>query len=239
MTISTLTMICLANSNKLGGRCIAGIELNDHLKPIQWIRLIGNDHPNGLTVDDYRYHNYQRPNVFDVVRVPIIEHQPSSYHVENWLINTSYYWDKRGEWDVSTTIKNLSTYIYDGPLWVNGYSSSTGTNNRIPESLFGSLKNSLQIILADDVTLLTRSGVDANGTAYRRLDVNFVLGRHEYMLRVTEPQMRKEYANSDDGLHSFPLGRCLMTISLGEPYKGFAYKLAAHIEPLTSMEFSS
>jgi hypothetical protein len=93
--------------------------------------------------------------------------------------------------------------------------------------------------LADDVTLLTRSGVDANGTAYNRLDVNFVLGRHEYTLRVTEPQIRKEYANSADDLQSFPLGRCLMTISLSEPFNGFAYKLAAHIEPLTSMEFSS
>ena len=233
MTVSTLTMICLANSYKLGGRCIAGIALDTYLKPTQWIRLIGHNHPNGLTLDDYRYHNYQHPNVFDVVRVPIIEHQPSSYHVENWLIDTSYYWDKRGEWDVSTTIKNLSAYINDDPLWVNGYSSSTGTNNRIPESLFGSLKNSLQLIIADDVTLFTRSGVDAKGTEYNRLDVNFVLGRHEYTLRVTQPQMIKEYANSADGLHSFPLGRCLMTISLSEPFNGFAYKLAAHIEPLT------
>ena len=233
MMVSTLTMICLANSYKLGGRCIAGIALDAYLKPTQWIRLIGHNHPNGLTLDDYRYHNYQHPNVFDVVRVPIIEHQPSSYHVENWLIDTSYYWDKRGEWDVSTTIKNLSAYINDDPLWVNGYSSSTGTNNRIPESLFGSLKNSLQLIIADDVTLFTQSGVDAKGIEYNRLDVNFVLGRHEYTLRVTQPQMIKEYANSADSVHSFPLGRCLLTISLSEPFNGFAYKLAAHIEPLT------
>ena len=69
MMVSTLTMICLANSYKLGGRCIAGIALDAYLKPTQWIRLIGHNHPNGLTLDDYRYHNYQHPNVFDVARV--------------------------------------------------------------------------------------------------------------------------------------------------------------------------
>lgn len=239
MTDTTVNIICLANSNKLGGRCVAGLELNYRSKPVRWIRLIGDNHPKGLTFHDYRYRNYQIPKVFDVINIPVVSHQPSSYHVENWLIDTSRYWYKRGEWDLDTTIKNLTAYIDNEPLWINGYSSSTGTNNRIPQELFGTLRSSLQLIIADDVTLLAKSGIDAKGTEYDRLDAAFWLDDERYVLRVTDPHILRQYSHINNDFNALELGRCLMTISLSEPFNGFAYKLVAHIEPFTPVEFDN
>ncbi|MFM7679189.1 MAG: dual OB domain-containing protein [Roseiflexaceae bacterium] len=230
MTAKIITIICLANSIKNNGFCVAGIELNHHSTPVRWIRLIGNNHPQGLTVSDYRYRNGDTPQVFDVINIPVVAFQPLSYHVENWLIDTTRYWYKRGEWDVDTTVKNLSSHIYyHGPLWINGYSSSTGANNRIPEELFDSLGSSLQLIIADDVKLYANK-------KYNRVDAYFGFADNRYVLSVTDPQILEKYSHISGEFNPLLLGRCMMTISLGEPYQGFAYKLAAHIMPLTPAE---
>lgn len=236
MTDPTINIICLANSIKNSGFCVAGIELDHHSTPIRWIRLIGNNNPRGLTHSDYRYRNGHTPQVFDVIHIPVVAYQPSSYHVENWLIDTTRYWQKRGEWGLDTTIKNLSSHIYHGPLWINGYRSSTGANNRIPEELFGSLGSSLQLIIADDVKLYAiRSAYKTDSKLY----AHFEFADNRYVLSVTDPQILEKYSHISGKFNPLWLGRCLMTISLGEPYEGYTYKLAAHITPFTSVELNN
>ena len=202
--------------------------------------MIGDNLPQGLTLSDYCYENGDTPQVFDVINIPVVAQQPLSYHVENWLIDTNRYWHKRGAWDLDTTIQNLSSHINDGSLWINGYSSQNGANNRIPKESFDSLDSSLQLIIADDVKLLAKRGVDTTGKKYERLYAYFRFADHRYALSVTDPHIRQQYLHIDGTFNPLPLGPCLMTISIGEPYRdGFAYKLAAHIKPLTPVEFNN
>lgn len=47
---STIRMICLANSRKIGGRCVAGIDVNTG----EWVRPV-RDNGGALTLDDISY----------------------------------------------------------------------------------------------------------------------------------------------------------------------------------------
>lgn len=60
-----------------------------------------------------------------------------------------------------------------------------------------------------------------------RLDGRFRLGGIKYRLAVTDPVYDAIYQQQAEG--GYDLGECLLTISLGEPFGGFAYKLIAGI----------
>ena len=61
-------MVCLANSRKLQGRCIAGREL-DNGKPIGWIRPIGDRTHEEVTEYERQYEDGSDPRVLDVIDV--------------------------------------------------------------------------------------------------------------------------------------------------------------------------
>ncbi len=49
----------------------------------------------------------------------------------------------------------------------------------------------------------------------------------KYAFWVTAPEYEKQYLAKPDG--NYKAGKCYLTISLGEPYEGFCYKLIAAI----------
>ena len=52
----------------------------------------------------------------------------------------------------------------------------------------------------------------------------------DYWLRVTDPSYERQYRQQLDG--DYQVGDAFLTISLGEPFQGYAYKLiAAIIQP--------
>jgi hypothetical protein len=58
----------------------------------------------------------------------------------------------------------------------------------------------------------------------------FEHGETRHWLWVTDPVYEGRFLAQPDGTHD--LGECCLTISLGEPHEGYAYKLvAAIIEP--------
>jgi len=86
-----LNMICLANSRKLGDRCIAGIEPASG----KWIRPV---RPGGgaLRLAEIRYRDGSYPKLMDIVRVPVIRKEPLYYQPENWIIDEDKNWLKLG-----------------------------------------------------------------------------------------------------------------------------------------------
>lgn len=44
---------------------------------------------------------------------------------------------------------------------------------------------------------------------------------------MTDPVVERKYLVKDDG--EYEIGECFLTVSLGEPYKGDCYKLAAAV----------
>jgi len=68
---------------------------------------------------------------------------------------------------------------------------------------------------------------EAFGDAKRKVLGRFMWAGDDYALPVTDPMIERDYLRRDDG--DYALGRCYLTISLGEPYHGHCYKLIAAI----------
>ena len=85
-------ILCLANSRKLSGRCIAGIEVSESGVPHVWIRPVSSREHEEVSEHERQYEDGSDPHVLDVIDVPTLEPRPMGYQQENWLIDRGYYW---------------------------------------------------------------------------------------------------------------------------------------------------
>ena len=140
--MNQMRMVCLANSRKLSGRCIAGKDPDSGV----WVRPIGAHADASVSESERQYEDGRDPKLLDVVDVPIIKHLPSPIQPENWLIDPEWYWTLAGTYDVS----NLGL-IEDHPseLWDNGSSTLAGLNDRVPEAMAGQSSGSLLMVRAE------------------------------------------------------------------------------------------
>ena len=218
---TTKVLVCLANSRKLSGRCVAGIV---HDSPGEWIRPV-SARPNG-EVSEYerQYQDGSDPSVLDIVTVPLLRPQPHGFQRENWLLDPNYYWTKSGRigWDQLLTLEQQPKV-----LWVNGYNTYHGGNDRVPIEQADMLTDSLKLIRVDSVTLQVHAPGAAFNNRKRVVNVQFKHSGAKYRLRVTDPEYERKYLAKPDG--NYQLGEVFLTVSLGEPYDGYAYKLVATI----------
>src|SRR5712691_633065 len=76
-------ILCLANSNKEGGRCIAGLRTDGG----GWVRPVAPDTPEGqLYFRHYKLDDGSEPAVLDVVGVDLAAPRPEPGQPENWVI---------------------------------------------------------------------------------------------------------------------------------------------------------
>ena len=68
---------------------------------------------------------------------------------------------------------------------------------------------------------------EAFGNRKRRVQVSFSHAGSNYAVWVTDPTYERRYLAKLNG--GYAIGECYLTISLGEPYQGACYKLAAAI----------
>jgi hypothetical protein len=168
----TKTIICLANSRKVAGRCIAGKEIAEG-RIGEWIRPV-SARPNGeISEEERRYENGTDPAVLDVVTIALIEPRPHGFQVENHLIDSVYYWAK--ERMASPEEIEGALDIVHGPLWSNLSSSYTGLHDRIEEGQAETLGNSLKLVKVSDLSV----SVGMEGTESRS-------GRYGASSRLTE-----------------------------------------------------
>lgn len=221
--MSVKRIVCLANSRKLSGRCIAGMEI-DGRSPVGWIRPVSAREHQEVSENERCYENGSDPQVLDVIDVPLVEPRPHSYQSENWLLDDRYYWSKVG----SVGWGDLEAFAaHPGRLWLNGEKTYHGLNDSIAEVRAAQLGSSLTLIRVSGVRLRTFAPGSAFGDSKRRVQAIFEHNRIEYRLRVTDPIIERRYLASPDGTHE--LGECYLTVSLGEPYNGACYKLVAAI----------
>ena len=80
-------LVCLANSRKHHGRCIAGKNTENR----KWIRPISS-RPNGEGSEHERqYIDGSDPRVMDIMDVALLDPKPDSYQQENWRIRLSLF----------------------------------------------------------------------------------------------------------------------------------------------------
>ena len=220
---TTKRIICLANSRKLNGRCIAGRELVNNF-PGDWIRPVSIREHQEVSEYERQYEDGSDPRLLDILDIPLQKHQPEDYQQENWLLDPQYYWRKIAKYSWND-LQKLSEI--GGTLWRNGDSTYNGSNDQIQLHHAKDETSSLKLIHVDKLSLRVFAPGEAFGNSKRRVQGQFRFGYNYYALWVTDPDIERAYLRREDG--NYELGKCYLTISLGEPYESYCYKLIAAV----------
>jgi hypothetical protein len=215
-------IICLANSKKHSGRCIAG-KTRLANGTWAWVRPVGVTSSKEITEADRQYGDGSRAQVLDVIGIQIQGKDAHPYQKENVVIDNGHYWIKRGSFP-QTDLQSLT----DAPttLWENGNSTIHGINDRVSGSLLSQHRDTLFFIAVGDVEI----SVAAEGSNYGNNKLSaraaFTYNGVRYALKITDPELEQRYIARGAGNHDAPeLG--YFTVSLSEPFNGDAYKLIA------------
>ena len=217
----TKTIVCLANSIRMCGRCVAGKEyISGNFGG--WVRPVSSRSNAEISEEERHYNNGKEINVLDIVTIPMNEPRPQSFQTENHLIDPEYYWEKE---DTLPWNQLENALDHDKPtLWVNGYESSIGINNRIPQSLADQITSSLMLIRPKNLEVVVSAGWESK----RRVDANFHYRDQTYRLNVTDPIIKRDYLARENGKYEIPDAYVCVSVA-GEPFDGFHYKLVAAI----------
>lgn len=219
-------MICLANSRKLAGRSIAGREWTA-TGAGRWVRPVSERLHQEVSEYERQYEDGSDPGVLDIVDVPLLEPKPQHYQSENWLLDPHHYWSKVGSFSPFDLQRLLDPV---DALWIDGYHTFNGSNDKIPEELMPSISSSLRLIRVDALEIRVLVPGEAFGNSKRRVQGRFDHAGSDYALWITDPVYERSYLSKLDGCYE--LGACYLTVSLGEPYEGSCYKfVAAVMEP--------
>jgi len=202
-------LIILANSRKMGNRCIAGIDAETG----EWVRPCFGTGEEGIPWA-VRQIDGAEPLLLDIVSIPLANHGPHrDIQPENYaLTNGSWRWVDR------VTIKRLAKYCQRRGLILHN------TDRRIP---VGNLHN---IPESDRKSLcLIRAHVEfsTEGT-YRgkRVNATFMHASHRYCIPVTDHEFERQFP-----AYSTDEADCLVCLSLGLPYErdNYCYKFVAGV----------
>ncbi len=220
------SIVCLANSRKLTGRCIAGREWTFEQRVGNWVRLVSERENQEVSEYERQYVDGSDPRVLDIIDIPILEPQPKCYQTENWLLDPNYYWEKNGRFSRLDLHKLVDPVAR---LWIDGQSTYHGRNDRILLESADPVSESLRLIHVESLKLSVFKPGEAFGNLKRRVQGRFSHAGSAYGLWVTDPEYEREYLSKLDG--SYEIGESYLTISLGEPFEGACYKLIAAIIP--------
>jgi RecQ family ATP-dependent DNA helicase len=214
-------IVCLANSRKYAGSCIAGKEIVESGVG-RWLRPVGMREKGELYKEEITFSDGMPPRLLDIISMPVVGSSPHPFQTENHFIAPDHEWYRNGTY--SREKLNLLCDDVDC-LWINEGSSSNGMNDRISfvtaEETLGS---SLLLIEPENLTITVTEEFDRK----MRVRGKFTYKDERYWLAVTDPEVEKKYTNM--GLGEFVIdGDVFMTISVGEPYHEYCYKLVASI----------
>ncbi len=230
-TVRLQRIVCLANSRKYSGRCVAGKELlPDGIGG--WVRLVGGSATGELTIQEITMQDGGSPELLDMMDVYTEEGTPHAYQSENCLACDTT-WRRAGRMPYSV----LRT-LCDNPghLWINGFSSAGGMNDRIPvQSAEKGLSSSIVFIAVKRLCIIV--GRDSRGL--KRILSEFIHSGVKYRLSVTDPAVESRYMQMDIGRYPVENSENFLTISISEPFDGFCYKLAAAIITVSQPEHES
>jgi len=218
-------LICLANSRKLGGHCVAGLRLDGS----GWVRPTGLLPDGILLAPNYTLADGSEAATLDVIRVGLGAHRLAPHQPENWLIDGSH-------WKLLARPAGANlAHLLRGAL-VHGPELLSGVADRVPFAQFQQqpAAASLALIAPDSLhiyhQLNPRGRPRARGQFFLGSDPQPVL----YDLSITEPHWEDLVVQQGARTLRQAEGKFLVTISLGEPFgnERECYKLIAAIIPL-------
>lgn len=211
-------IVCLANSRKYSGYCVAGKTVSDNGIG-EWIRPVSDTENGELSINSIILDNGKIPRLLDIITVSLAEYASHSYQTENYAMGNQY-WSRAGELPVSD-LPGLCDDV--GTLWLNGYHSQHGVNDRIPEEITNeTVSSSLVFIKPDNAHISVREE-----SHKKKIRAKFHFKGIAYCLVVTDPVTEGRYYGEKTG--EYPLDNVFFTVSLGEPYNEYCYKLVAGV----------
>ncbi|GCL35831.1 MAG: dual OB domain-containing protein [Sphaerospermopsis kisseleviana] len=243
----TFDIICLAKSTKHGGICIAGIKTDGS----GWLRPISNRRNGTLYPEHFMTRDGQEPELFDVIRIPFIRHEPQCHHPENYLIHYSYKWQILGKASLEQVKNLIKPEIKRGssePKLLGNFDKQIGY-----EDLQNTpLKSSLAMINPEVLEWEVRYN-SQNKKNFRCL---FCLCGNSYDLPITDPVWIEKLNVLEEGIYfcedvieklnleNFEPDKFRLTISLSEPFQPYypsqleyCYKLVASVINVTDVSF--
>lgn len=217
MTIKQV--VCLANSKKLGGRCIAGREIPDGAVGA-WIRPVGNRPEGELYPHEIRLQGGASPRILDILEIGLSKPLPESCQRENYLVDPGFHWRRIGRFEAA---RITSLCEVPATLWVNGSHSYNGMNDRIEEARCDCLPSSLVLVQPSSPQIVVQKELKKT-----KVRMEFRLGEAQYGLVVTDTLYSEEYLSRGEGTYRYD-GRCAICVSIGDVYKGYRYKLVASV----------
>ncbi len=225
--METVTILCLANSRRHGGHCIAGKVFHENAEGGsfgKWIRPVSARKKRELSPAEIRYDDGKMPKLLDFIEIPLAKYMPDGHQTENYLINTEKPWHKVGSasWSqAKTAVDALPRKM----LWVNQESSaeSVGKRDLVRGSSLRKITDSLYLIHPDSLKI----GFTYNSLGRKQIRGMFQLHGKEYSLVVTDLIMKKKDYPKEDGPYS--IQDALLCVSLAMPYIDDAYKLIAGV----------
>ena len=228
IAVEVKRIVCLANSYKPGGRCVAGKELLPDGTIGGWVRPVLSTEEGGVGNERfYEDETDPEPKVLDIMAVPLIGHDPQDHQQENWLVARQHRWRRIGQLQVG----ELEHFIDPvQPLWPDSHRSVIGEIDRVPFSDAKSLTDSLRLIRISALDLT----VYKNYSGRTSVRGQFAYAGRDHSLALTDPRFQIQYLSSrhlqqNIGSYSFPR-EFLLTVSLGGRYQDDnCYKIIAAI----------
>ena len=222
-------IVCLANSRKTGGRCVAGIELFAGGRAGAWVRPVSARETQEVSDEERQYEDGSEPQLLDIIDVPVLHAQPTDYQKENWLLDPAYRWEKVGEL-ASRDLAALTDPVEQ--LWTNRYSTRTGLNDRMPPTFARAAASSLRLIRVGRLGIaVSQPGLEF-GREQQRVQGRFRHAGADYWIYVTDPVFEGQYLGRPNG--EYTAGGCYLTISFGEPYVAAAVQEQVEAGPQTA-----
>ncbi len=226
MSTYSKTILCLANSRKITGRCVAGREVSD-AGIGRWVRPVSSHGHGEVSESDRRFSNGIDPKVGDIIEIPMLQPKPHLYQVENHLIDAERYWSlvrKATPAEIDMAIERNGRTS----LWNISSSTRNGLKDRVLPSLVGEREGSLAFIEVTDLEIqIVVEGAQFNNPK-RKMRGQFTHDRSSYRFAITDPVVEREFFLKPDGMYK--VGRSALCISLGDVHDdGFAYKLIAGV----------
>lgn len=216
------TFVCLALSRKYGGFCLVGKEWTDG-KIGPWFRPVSSKETGELSSGDIRFANGDVPKYLDIITVETKGPADHPYQRENVLLAG----ERPQIRESKLSLADLPDLVDDAKsLWLTGYHSANGVNDRIPEeALLEKAEPSLYLIRPDGFTILVSDDLDGR----KKVRARFSYRETMYLLAVTDPAIEKAYLMKEQGEYPLGDGKTYLTVSMSEPFNGYCYKLAAAV----------
>lgn len=216
-------IVCLANSYKNGGRCIAGIEIaNGNFGP--WIRPVSHRQGRAINIAEQTCTDGSTCVPLDVLDIDFEAALPQGYQSENVLFAQGNRWVKAGV----APVDGLNPVLHAGhtPLWPNTGSTGNGQNDKISTENLAHIGSSLALVRPQNATVRVFQN-PYRQAGHLDVRVRFDWGGEVNDLKLTDPLKLDFYQAS--GIGSYVVANPMMCISIGEVFaaQNEAYKLVA------------